>query len=299
MPRVSINEMTTYHWSFDEDVTNFRAAGIPGIGVWRRKLAEFGEERGIDMLRESGLTVTSLSCAGGFTGSDGHTFREAVDDGLEAVRLAAEMRAECLVVVTGARSGHTSNHARRLVSEALSELGDLGRELDVHVAIQPMHRQPVERCSFLTSLDATLALLERCDHSHVGMVFDLHHHCRQEGIADRISQLARWVRLVTLSDPAVTSGSGSVPGHDPNLRSLVENFHGGGFRGWYDLQVLCENSWKSDYHELIARWRQELQLAYPEMISEITGGSAGGRPVSETGNPPSTTPAATAPVHRR
>jgi hypothetical protein len=295
MPRVSINEMTTYHWSFDEDVTNFRAAGIPGIGVWRRKLAEFGEERGIDMLRESGLTVTSLSCAGGFTGSDGHTFREAVDDGLEAVRLAAEMRAECLVVVTGARSGHTSNHARRLVSEALSELGDLGRDLDVHVAIQPMHRQPVERCSFLTSLDATLALLERCDHSHVGMVFDLHHHCRQEGITDRLGQLARFVKLVTLSEPAV--GSGPTP-HGQNLRSLVETLTRGGFRGWCDLQVLCENSWKSDYHELIARWRQDLQFACPELLPENAGGSAGGRPVSETGDPP-TSSASTAPVHRR
>ena len=50
-----MNEMTTYHWSFDEDITNFRAAGIAGIGVWRRKLTDFGEERGIDMLRESGL----------------------------------------------------------------------------------------------------------------------------------------------------------------------------------------------------------------------------------------------------
>lgn len=289
MPRVSINEMTTYRWSFDEDVTNFRAAGIPGIGVWRRKLAEFGEERGIDMLRESGLTVTSLSCAGGFTGSDGHTFREAVDDGLEALRLAAEMRAECLIVVTGARSGHTSNHARRLVSEALAELGDLGRDLGVQIAIQPMHRQPVERCSFLTTLDATLALVERCGHSHVGMVFDLYHHYRQEGIVDRLSDLARWVKLVTLSEPAGADQLGAGENNGQILRSLIEKFAQGGFRGWYDLQVLCENSWKSDYHALIARWRQELQTACPELFPEQASGS--------TGSLPPTSSTTTAPLH--
>jgi sugar phosphate isomerase/epimerase len=283
--------MTTYRWSFDEDVTNFRAAGISGIGVWRRKLAEFGEERGIDMLRESGLTISSLSCAGGFTGSDGQTFREAVDDALEALRLAADMRAECLIVVTGARSGHTSNHARRLVSEALSELGDLGQDLGVHVAVQPMHRQPAERCSFLTSLDATLALLERCGHPHVGMVFDLHHHFRQEGIAGRLGQVAGWTKLVTLSEPGIPTKPGATTSQELDLKGLVESFASGGFRGWYDLQVLCENSWKSDYHELIARWRGELHSDCPEYFP--------GNAVSNTAAQPLGPSAENAPVHRR
>src|SRR5271167_1707219 len=106
MPRISINEMTTYHWSLLEDVIGYQAAGIRSIGVWRRKLCDFGEERGIELLRESGLNVSSFSSAGGFTGSDGQTFREAVDDALDAVRLAADIRAGCLVVVTGGRAGH-------------------------------------------------------------------------------------------------------------------------------------------------------------------------------------------------
>src|SRR5579872_5457123 len=83
MPRLSINEMTTYHWSFLDDVSGYQAAEIASIGVWRRKLCDFGEERGIELLRESGLAVSSLSDAGGFTGSDGHTFRDGVDDALE------------------------------------------------------------------------------------------------------------------------------------------------------------------------------------------------------------------------
>ena len=298
MPSVSINEMTTYRWSFDEDVANFRAAGISGIGVWRRKLAEFGEERGIDMLRESGLTVTSLSCAGGFTGSDGHTFREAVEDGLEALRLAAEMRAGCLVVVTGARSGHTTNHARRLVSEALSELGDLGRELGVHVAVQPMHRQPVERWSFLTSLDATLALLERCGHPGVGMVFDLHHYLRQDGIAERLPQLARWIKVVTLGELSLPAAPVPVSGPEANLHSIVEQLGRGGFRGWYELQVLCENSWRSDYHELIARWRQELQSVCPDLIPQPTAAPPVNPLIPNGGEQPASS-ATGQPVHRR
>ncbi len=33
MPRLSMNEMTTYHWSFLEDVTAYRASGVDCIGV--------------------------------------------------------------------------------------------------------------------------------------------------------------------------------------------------------------------------------------------------------------------------
>ena len=43
MPRLSMNEMTTLRWSFEEDVQQYRAAGISAIGVWRRKLSDFGE----------------------------------------------------------------------------------------------------------------------------------------------------------------------------------------------------------------------------------------------------------------
>jgi len=69
------------------------AAGIPAIGVWRQKLADFGEEKGIELLADSGLSVSNLLWAGGFTGSDGHTYRESLNDAAEAIRLAAALNA--------------------------------------------------------------------------------------------------------------------------------------------------------------------------------------------------------------
>ena len=125
MARLSMNEMTTYRWSFDNDVAEYRAAGIPAIGVWRQKLSDYGEEKGIELLAETGLPVSNLLWAGGFTGSCGHSFRESVDDAAEAIRLAAALKAGCLVVYSGGRAGHTHNHARRLLIEAMRELVDI------------------------------------------------------------------------------------------------------------------------------------------------------------------------------
>ena len=80
MPTLSMNEVTTFRWSLEEDVRHYVAAGYEGIGVWRRKLADHGEEQGVDLIAESGLRVTNLVWAGGFTGSDGRTLDESVQD---------------------------------------------------------------------------------------------------------------------------------------------------------------------------------------------------------------------------
>ena len=139
MARLSMNEMTTYRWSFDQDVAEYRAAGIAAIGVWRQKLSDYGEEKGIELLAETGLPVSNLLWAGGFTGSDGHSFRESISEAAEGIRLAAALKAGCLVVYSGGRAGHTHNHARRLLVDALRELAPLAEDLRVTLAIEPMH----------------------------------------------------------------------------------------------------------------------------------------------------------------
>jgi sugar phosphate isomerase/epimerase len=89
-----VNEITTFRWSFEEHVQNYSAAGVDGIAVWRQKLSDFGEEKGAELLAESGLAVSALQWAGGFTGSDGRFYRDAVQDVIEAVQLAGQLRAD-------------------------------------------------------------------------------------------------------------------------------------------------------------------------------------------------------------
>ena len=88
MAELSVSETTTFRWPFEEDVSQYPAAGIPAIGVWRHKLSDCGLPKALDLLGRSGLKVSHLSWAGGFTGSDGRSLRESVEDGLEAVRTA-------------------------------------------------------------------------------------------------------------------------------------------------------------------------------------------------------------------
>ena len=85
MAELSMNETTTFRWSFEEDVANYAAAGIAAIGVWRQKLSDCGQAHAVELLARHRLKASHLLWAGGFTGSDGRSYRESVDDAIEAL----------------------------------------------------------------------------------------------------------------------------------------------------------------------------------------------------------------------
>ena len=144
--------------------------------------------------------MSSLLWAGGFTGSDGRTFRESLDDAAEAVRLAAEMAAGCVVVYSGSRAGHTHNHARRLVRDALRELSPQAAEQRVCLAVEPMHAGCAADWTFLTDLDETLALIDAVGHPCVRFVFDTYHFGYDDRVLAQLEGLADRIAIVHLGD---------------------------------------------------------------------------------------------------
>ncbi|HBO45610.1 MAG TPA: sugar phosphate isomerase/epimerase [Planctomycetaceae bacterium] len=255
MASLSINETTTYRWSFEEDVTNYRAAGIQNMGVWRRKLSDFGEAKAADLLEESNMRVSCLFWVGGFTGSDGRSYKESVDDAAETLKTAAEIGAKTVIVYSGGRAGHTFNHARRLVKGALAELATRADQLDLTLALEPMHPGCADGWTFLTSLDETLGLLDEIASPRVKLVFDTYHLGQQPEAVDRIEQIASRVALVQLGDAKETPdgeqnrcllGQGVVP-----LAQIVAALTAGGYDGHYDVETLGEDVEAIDYRELI------------------------------------------------
>lgn len=261
---LAINELTTYRWSFEQDVWGYVEAGIPALGVWRRKLSDFGEESGIRLLLQSHLAVSSLLWAGGFTGSDGRSYEESIEDAAEAVRLAAAMDAGCLIVYTGGRGLHTSKHARRLALAAIRELVPLAHSLDVTLALEPMHPGCADEWTFLTDLDDAVEFVDELDSSHVKLVFDTYHMAQECAIADRLPELVSRIALVQVGDarhPPVGGeqnrcplGAGSVP-----LTEIITALRRSGYRGYLELELRGEDMERLDYHELIRQSRETIE----------------------------------------
>jgi len=258
-----MNETTTFRWSFEEDVANYAAAGIPAIGVWRQKLSDCGENKAIELLAESGLKASQLLWAGGFTGSDGRSFRASVEDATDALRTTAALSSGVLVVYSGARAGHTYNHARRLIKDAMEELAPLAAELGVALALEPMHPACATEFTFLTTVDDVLELIDTVGSPTLKMVFDTYHLGQDPDIVARIPEFAPHVAMVQLGDarqPPATEqnrcrlGDGVVP-----LREIVDAFQAAGYDGYYDVELLGEEIETIDYHELLEHAKQAFE----------------------------------------
>ncbi|MBP87076.1 MAG: xylose isomerase [Planctomycetaceae bacterium] len=260
MARFSINEMTTYRWSFEEDVHHCAAAGIESIAVWRQKLSDFGEDKGVELLAESGVSVSSLLWAGGFTGSDGRSHKEAVADARDAIHLAAELNAECLIVYSGARAGHTQSHANRLLRTALTSLLPIACEFGIPLAIEPVPTTYGDGWSFLSSIDNAQVFLDEFDSPQLQLVFDTYHFGRDEKIAERLPDLASRIAIVQLADgkrsPRMEQnrcrlGEGTIP-----LATIISQLLRGGYDGTFDVKLMGEEIEVCDYAELVAHSKQ-------------------------------------------
>lgn len=261
MAELAINETTTYRWSFEEDAHQYAAAGIRGIGVWRSKLADFGEEKGVELLGEKGLQVSSLLWAGGFTGSEGRSYKESILDARQAIRLAAAIEARCLLVHSGSRAGHTHSHARRLLNTALNELIPFASEFGVTLAIEPMHRACASEWTFLTSLDEAIEVIEATSCPNVRLAFDVYHLAQDEVIFDRLPELVPYVALVQLGD----CRQPPTPDHERcrlgegvlRLDRLVPALLEAGYDGFFEVELMGQEIESCDYLDLILQSKRK------------------------------------------
>jgi len=266
MAQLSMNETTTFRWSFEEDVNQYAAAGIPAIGVWRQKLSDFGLQKAVELLEERRLRVSHLLWAGGFTGSDGRTYRESVEDAVEAIQAAAALGTDTLVVYSGARAGHTYNHAKRLIQDALGELIPVAAQSGVHLAVEPMHPGCAAEWTFLNTIEDVMTLLGAVGSTQVKMVFDTYHLGLQEGTLQRIEQVAPHVAIVQLGDARQPPtgeqnrcrlGEGNVP-----IKEMVAALRSAGYDGYFDVELLGEEIETCDYAELL----EHAKTAYAELV---------------------------------
>jgi sugar phosphate isomerase/epimerase len=263
MSILSMNEVTTFRWSLEEDVRRYVAAGYEGIGVWRRKLADHGEEHGVDLIAESGLRVTNLVWAGGFTGSDGRPLDDSVDDARHALRLAGALGAGALVVYPGGRNSHILSHAERLLRSALKPLLDDAADAEVVLAIEPMHPACAADWTFLTDIESTIALIEQFDSPFLKLVLDTYHFGHDRALLANLPEIVPYVGLVHLSDRATPHsedqdrrpmGQGSLP-----LAQLVSGLLEAGYTGDFDVKLMGSRIEHGCYDAVLAQsqefWR--------------------------------------------
>lgn len=249
LERLSLNQKTTNSWSLPRAIAGCLEAGLESIGVWREPLADMGVRAAAQELAASGLRVSSLCRAGFFTrGDDAHA------DNTRAVEEAAEIGAECLVLVVGGLPAGSRDlpRARRLVAEGLERLVPVAREHSVRLALEPMHPIYTADRGVLATLGAALDLAEPYDPQDVGVVVDTFHvwwdpdvERQIERAAGRIAsfQVCDWI--TPLPADALLSRGMMGEGHIDfrRLRRLVD---AAGYEGDIEVEIFNADVWAAD-----------------------------------------------------
>ena len=199
MQRLSASQFSSFRWSFFQDVIRFAGLGFESIGVWRHKIDEIGYETAAEMLDEMRMSVSSLSWAGGFTGSSGRSHRSAIEDSIDAIYQAHMIGARCLIIHPGARNGHTMRHSLRLLRSAIDEMLPIAADLGVRLAIEPVLTRD-NPWNFLGKFKSQLEFVRNFEAEHVGLVLDLYHVGRHNEILENLASIRPYLALIQLAD---------------------------------------------------------------------------------------------------
>ncbi|MBX3026580.1 sugar phosphate isomerase/epimerase [bacterium] len=241
MPRFSVSQITTLHWPFERDVEAVAAAGAPGIGIAIRKLEAVGIDRAATLLRQRRLAVSCLTSSGCFPLGDEAGEREALARTRRHLEAAADLGADCLMVLPGGNPALSWEEAAARARPLLEALLPAAEHLGVRLALEPTSQLRMD-LAFLHSFDEALDFADAIDSPWLTVTLELNNAWIERRLYDNIRARCRRIGVVQISDfrvgtlaasERVVIGDGDIP-----LRRLCGALAAAGYDGWYDIELL-------------------------------------------------------------
>ncbi|MFC8866721.1 sugar phosphate isomerase/epimerase family protein [Streptomyces sp. NPDC057148] len=266
LARFSINQMTVKQLSLPELTAACRELGVGNVGLWREPVQAYGVEAAAKLVRDAGLTVTTL-CRGGFLTATGADERaRALADNRRAVDEAATLGTDTLVLVSGGLPPGDKDlrAARERIADALAELGPYAERHGVRLAIEPLHPMYASDRCVVSTLTQALDLAERFPAHQVGVTVDTYHiwwddrapeQIARAGAGGRIHtfQLADWT---TPLPEGVLNGRGQIGDGAIDMREWQGYVEAAGYTGAIEVELFNEGLWAREGREVLAETAQ-------------------------------------------
>jgi sugar phosphate isomerase/epimerase len=254
--------MTVKQLSMPELVDACGRLGIAHVGLWRDPVQTYGLEATAKLVRDAGLTVTTLCRGGFFTAIDADERAAALDDNRRAIDEAATLGTDALVLVSGGLpAGSKDLHgARERIADALGELGPYAEQHGVRLAIEPLHPMFASDRCVVSTLKQALDLAERFPAHQVGVTVDTYHiwwdddaptQIARAGASGRIHtfQLADWT---TPLPEGVLNGRGQIGDGAIDMREWQGYVEAAGYTGAIEVELFNDELWARDGREVLA-----------------------------------------------
>lgn len=251
MTEFSFNQATAKYWPLVDVVKGCAAEGVRHVGLWREPVQEYGLSRSAALVRDAGLSVTSL-CRGGFFGAD-----DWLDDNRRALDEAAALGAPALVLVCGGLFDRPLLEARARVAAGLEALAPHALEVGVTLAVEPMHPMFCADRSVVASLAGALALCDPFPPEAVGITLDTYHVWWDERVFELIAEAGDRIASFQLADwvvplPAdVLVGRGLPGSGHVDFAPLIEAVLATGYSRPIEIEVFNAELWARPGEEIL------------------------------------------------
>ena len=244
-------------WSLEDDVRNLERLGFRSISLASSKLDAYGRERALGLLRASTLKVAHVGSYGWF-GVEPRAIRRGVEQVRRAIDWVHRAEGDALFVISGGRNGASWDRAARVYGEAYARLLPEATAAGIRLAIEIVHplRQDL---SFVNTL-ADAGEIARRAGRRGGYVVDLFHSGWERRLLDTITRdAARRVHAVQICDVKRVTlrtmdrallGKGVLP-----LREIVRALERGGYRGWYEAEIISDDVDTMGYERVLCQTR--------------------------------------------
>jgi sugar phosphate isomerase/epimerase len=271
VPEVAMHEITTFKWSFEQDVAGYTAAGFANIALvnapkFPHKIFELDPEDVAKRLRTASLKVSSIASANLFSLDDERRPISQLSRARELVDFATQVDADCLQVVYGPMPATGMRRGLAYGDELLRNLLPSAEQRGVRLGIEPLHPINAADWSIVNSFRQALEIVERFDSPNLGVVFDTHHLWWEAELLSLIRASAGRIVGVHVSDWREENRSRfdrELPGKGvARVAEIAHEIAAAGYAGIWDIEILSEKYWDSDYPTLIVEARSAFEALW-------------------------------------
>ena len=242
--------------------------GIRAIDPWRDQVAAIGLDRAVRAVRDAGLELSGY-CRGGMFTSDAAHRIEARDDNRRAVDEAKALGAPCVVLVVGglpqySRPGSVASKdiaaARTQVDDAIAEMLDYARTVQMPLAIEPLHPAYAADRACVNTTKQALDICDRLDPQHsgaLGVALDVYHVWWDPELLSQIARAGRdrllafhvcdW--LVPTKD--ILNDRGMMGDGVIDFRAFRRMIEAAGYHGPQEVEIFSADWWARPGDEVL------------------------------------------------
>ena len=105
MRRISVSQVSSVGWSFEQDLAHYASVGVEAVALLRTKVADVGFDAAQRALEASGLRVSGFGTCGFFSLHEPECWSAEIDEASRLVAQAGALGASTVTLVTGSGRG--------------------------------------------------------------------------------------------------------------------------------------------------------------------------------------------------